>query len=619
MLLYSNSTKSIAHTIGTISGITMNVVKARFSKNFFKYTYIDTRSISITRQDKKKPVIGFKYPAIAFKPEFIIDENLYPQQEMRNISIDIFEDLEDGLKIAVDLDRIRVNFEIKLKLETRLKMYDTLNYMKNKFPFNNFVSSDTIFIENTLPNDLVELTMKLKGFNLDLEGIQKFVGYLNSVNGNSDFSYKKNQGTGNYSVFMVYPTSFQMYFDGMAQGETGMKNNISADNYITMNTYVELWSPAAYKLTGEETTLGDFTLLKVDRKYIDLDENDQFMIRLNYFIELYRYLILRIGDTSFNLLSNLNGAYADYINNLAALIAKYKSEIAELTSNYKNGISAEEFEKYDELSKEFFSTMRTIEASGFVYNYISLKPINGLFPGNEMDYNLDYDINNLSLIIDNLKKSLQEIVKRYFPEDITNILHPNNPDNPAYNEFEDITLPNSIYNPANTNSPIHPDSIHSMGRSLYDIESRYETTGEYGKEDLLESKIESDLNKIIVNFSIYGKNNLIVDGRKLFFDQEFLSDVNVAIDRLDMSELFSDTSKDVINYVNQNKLNINDIFTLYLRQRGSGGSLNKSIPFRFKWETYSLNIDYPLYNTTYDIAVYYDEVLYNEILQKINT
>ena len=598
MLLYSNSVKSIANVIGMALGVTSKAIIRRFPSDFFKHVYMDTRLVELERVRAKKTIKGFKLPAIAFKPELNIEDLVYTSQEFHQPTLTIFNNGGDGVKMEVDSERTKINFEVKLKVETRLKMYDTLNFMKNKFPFNNFVTSPSFILESAMPTDMVEMLMMVLGYPLNVSGVRSFLAYLNASSA-YDFTYKVNPATGKAVIFLQFPTTFQLFFDGLPGGETGMKNHVSADNYITFTANIEFWQPATYKILAGEINVGGIDMLKLDSKFVTVAPEEQYGVAVDHYVELYTYLLGKIGNDGFMLSSQMTSQFGSYINKLASTVVGYDPSVTNVLDKFAKDLTSSELNDHGDSIAELHRLSVAV---------VKLEE--------ESQYNFDVDLNSLSALSLANDKIVDTFEQKFFV-DVINILHPHNTENPNYDAGEDLEGSTSLYNALYTGSPLYASNAENPNLNLFDIKDLSRTSGDDEIDvDYQSSFLEETLSYIPLNFTVYGKATEVYNGKSLYLDEEFLSDINVLIDKLELADVLEDNFKDVVTYCLANNIRLDSIFSVYARMR-SAEIDEKSVSYNFNWRTLTLSIDKPLYNVVYNVLIYVDKVLYQNILDSL--
>jgi len=153
--------------------------------------------------------------------------------------------------------------------------------------------------------------------------------------------------------------------------------------------------------------------------------------------------------------------------------------------------------------------------------------------------------------------------------------------------------------------------------NLFDIKDLSRTSGDDEIDvDYQSSFLEETLSYIPLNFTVYGKATEVYNGKSLYLDEEFLSDINVLIDKLELADVLEDNFKDVVTYCLANNIRLDSIFSVYARMR-SAEIDEKSVSYNFNWRTLTLSIDKPLYNVVYNVLIYVDKVLYQNILDSL--
>ena len=136
---------------------------------------------------------------------------------------------------------------------------------------------------------------------------------------------------------------------------------------------------------------------------------------------------------------------------------------------------------------------------------------------------------------------------------------------PLHPRFELFNIPkdneSSPKNKLSINSPLNKESkFHIFNLKRKDIDEYFPLLDFIEEGD--ESRIEETQEKLRINASIIQFSEYNDEGKKLFFTNYFVSDVNDSIDTLNLSDLFSDSYKILFNeYIIFNN-QMKDIFSI---------------------------------------------------------
>jgi hypothetical protein len=96
----------------------------------------------------------------------------------------------------------------------------------------------------------------------------------------------------------------------------------------------------------------------------------------------------------------------------------------------------------------------------------------------------------------------------------------------------------------------------------------------------------------------------------LLINQSYITDVNVAVDELDITDLFNSQVSGVIGYNIDTSIDNWSMFDIIVTQDSK--QLVKDTDFTFDWNTLTLRTINPLYNMTYNVSIYVDLRKLNE-------
>lgn len=135
--------------------------------------------------------------------------------------------------------------------------------------------------------------------------------------------------------------------------------------------------------------------------------------------------------------------------------------------------------------------------------------------------------------------------------------------------------------------------------------------------------INNDYNEDIKDLSKY-KYNLVVDHdyvksnyeeKELLIKKKFITDVNVNVDKLDLSYILDDRMIEIIKLLLENNLNPNKIFKIDLYTDGIKITEDN---YKVEYDTLLLKTFKPISNQTYNLFVYVNLELLNKINKLIN-
>ena len=256
------ASSSISTIIGGVSSFITNFYVSKFPKNFFKKVYISESLNSTNLRDKNKFPQQMK-PYLAVQSQFELGNtamdtlpfwhtaNYYIiRSKMRNYRL-IFEDIENGIRIFSIPNRIKVNFNTTIKLETEMKAYDVLSYLNQNFEQGGFNYINKVRLPAEVPKIFMVNISKFLNLDYNRENdreklreylLEHSLGSINEV---------ISMSTGNPTFMYNYTTNLLVNYPDLASHEKSIKNLIVKETTVNFEIGCELWIPGSFILEIE--------------------------------------------------------------------------------------------------------------------------------------------------------------------------------------------------------------------------------------------------------------------------------------------------------------------------------------------------------------------------------
>jgi hypothetical protein len=241
--------------LSSITGLIKNHILARLPKNYIKYVYIKNSIASVTERNrdeemkliKEKPSLslGLNYAynePVSFGDQMPWGMSRIPVRAYQRTSIYrpvLLNDI-DNMYISTIDERIKLNFDVGIRVDSETQAYNLLMYMKSYIGVNRPYYLNRANLEVPMPINALNLIIKSKGFDISTpQGLMDFHDYLTKWSG-GQITYKKNLGSGNMNYFMKFSSNVLCKITDMPTIDKTMEGKSVLDAIVRYNIEVEL-------------------------------------------------------------------------------------------------------------------------------------------------------------------------------------------------------------------------------------------------------------------------------------------------------------------------------------------------------------------------------------------
>lgn len=252
-----------------------NYILSQFSASFFKTVYIEGKHLfDDWARLNINDMIKRGKPAIAIIPQLDTDYNregidannydLTYYARTFNYRDTFFKDRERDKYIAIAFEQMLMNFQVRIKVNTKAKQLDIMKYLKMALKVG-ATSGKYLDMDIHVPQEMLLALAQDVGFDVDLEKKEikdpfKFLVYLNSKS-EVPFIYKLRAINGRNEFFIRAKAMYTHIAtpdinidDGERQGQ------VSSNYFIEFTTTVRMPAPKIYcYFTAKHTNLIEFT------------------------------------------------------------------------------------------------------------------------------------------------------------------------------------------------------------------------------------------------------------------------------------------------------------------------------------------------------------------------
>lgn len=253
-IINCKATTTFSSILGSLTSFSSAYFINKFPAGFFKKVWISESFNSINMDDSD--VQKYNTPFVAFKPELSFDSQFtetlpYWYTSTRYIAngsrrlgyYPVLQDHENKIYIYAIPSRMKVNFNIKIKVPTAMFMYNTMHYIQSNFQIGDFEFVNDVRLQTEVPKILMINLAETLGFDMKtVEGREVFNNYLaeKSLNGITE---NINMSTGNNNYAFNFATNILTGFPEVVQGDKNIKNLIVDNGIISFMYSMELWIP----------------------------------------------------------------------------------------------------------------------------------------------------------------------------------------------------------------------------------------------------------------------------------------------------------------------------------------------------------------------------------------
>lgn len=251
------ATTTFSSILGSLTSFSTSYFTNKFPQGFFKKIWISESLNSINMDDKD--VQKYNTPFVAFKPELSFDSQFtetlpYWYTSTRYIAeggrrksyYPILQDHKNGVYIYAVPSRMKVNFNVKIKVPTAMFMYNTMHYIQSNFQIGEYEYVNDVRLQTEVPKVMMINLAETLGYDLKtIDGREMFNNYLaeSSLNGITE---NINLSTGNNNYAFNFTTNILTGYPEVVQGDKNVKNLIVDNGIISFMYSMELWIPNKY-------------------------------------------------------------------------------------------------------------------------------------------------------------------------------------------------------------------------------------------------------------------------------------------------------------------------------------------------------------------------------------
>lgn len=239
----------------------MDYVKKYFSDDFFKHVHISTKLAykQLTAFQSRSEFQKLHKPILILRPRIDINDDakwFYGSTMMNRVynaknpmefasRVDLINDRQRGLSFQFMWNRCKIYYDVIIIVDSYNEQLNIASYLNNMIvpnaPF--FIKTA---LESYIPKNMVYAMADY--LKIDRQDTSEILHYLNS-NGNTPFTYKFKDGSGNDEFFSLYGTNIEAIVSDLSTDD-GSERGLTTDTYtITFTVSLEFNAMGAYFLS----------------------------------------------------------------------------------------------------------------------------------------------------------------------------------------------------------------------------------------------------------------------------------------------------------------------------------------------------------------------------------
>lgn len=239
----------------------MDYVKKYFTDEFFKHVHISTKLAyrQLTAFQSRAEFQKLHKPILILRPRIEINDDskwFYGSTMMNRVynarnpmefanRVDLINDRQNGLSFQFMWNRSKIYYDVIIIVDSYNEQLNIASYLNNMIVPNTPFFIDTA-LESYIPKSMIySIADYLK---IDREDKSAILNYLNT-NGNTPFTYKFKDGSGNDEFFSLYGTHIEAITSDLSIDD-GAEKGLTTDTYtITFTLSLEFNAMGAYFLS----------------------------------------------------------------------------------------------------------------------------------------------------------------------------------------------------------------------------------------------------------------------------------------------------------------------------------------------------------------------------------
>lgn len=274
------TTSTFSSVIGNITAFATEFFKGKFPPGYFKKVIISEELNNIIMSEEKD-VIKYPHPYMVIRPELDLDNTFtqtlpkwyndthyVPKHSLRDKGMySVLRDEEREIYIYCVPTRIKINFNVRIKLATVMAMYNLVQTIRNTFIRETYEYLNEVRLQTELPKKLILTLAKFLDYNLSDSGDREsFIKYLNK-NSLQGIEENINMSTGNSMYAFNYIVNILSSYPESPQFNKNIKNLVVEDTSVDFMFSFDLWIPNRFFMELPNNSIDEQIIYEEDDKF----------------------------------------------------------------------------------------------------------------------------------------------------------------------------------------------------------------------------------------------------------------------------------------------------------------------------------------------------------------
>jgi hypothetical protein len=270
-ILVGRASTTMSSTIGNAVTVLRDHLYSRYPRGYFKHFHVNTALASKMMEDRDREdasdenVHLNEIPSMSVSPRYTGESNTAMQElpywrqvhsflfknTRRNYVGVLFNDEEKIFVYSIP-DRVKVEFDVKVRFDTIMQQMDFVNYTRQMFSVGKLYYLNGVRMESEIPKSFIRALMAYKGADpSDRDQVDEFYSYLRKFSMNR-IEYKRNLSNGTNSFFYGYDVNLLCNLEEVSGSDYARDGMAEEKPTVDMRFTMEMWVPTSYVLETKQ-------------------------------------------------------------------------------------------------------------------------------------------------------------------------------------------------------------------------------------------------------------------------------------------------------------------------------------------------------------------------------
>jgi len=282
---------SVSSVVGNLTTVAKDYIESKFPRNYFKEVHVTTEISSSEMKEDADDVKKKRLPILSINPIFMPSANdtlmeSYPRwrrggkrymfRDTKSRYYPVFFDDVNDIYVWAIPNRIKVNFEMKVKVASSMRQMDLIYYIRQRMGTSGYSFLNEQRLETEIPKSIIKGMTQLTGVDTtDNDQVLEFLNYLQRYS-NGYVTRKNNLSSGNPMYQFAYGSNILIHGESGSEGDKEKINMVEKESNVSFAFSFETWIPSTFILESKNEVTYDN-----EEEYVFDDENISFAQSFN--------------------------------------------------------------------------------------------------------------------------------------------------------------------------------------------------------------------------------------------------------------------------------------------------------------------------------------------------